>query len=80
MPVFALGTLIGVLTVYSPRREPLSDEESRAVAGVAHEIATLFAQLTDDRWPWDPVGAAIAPTNAQPAALAPMRFGATRTS
>jgi len=47
-PVFALGTLIGVLTVYSRRPKHFSDDEGRAVGRLAQAIAMVFAEMQDD--------------------------------
>ena len=41
-PIFALGTVVGVLSVYTERPGGFSDAESRSVAVVAQEIASQF--------------------------------------
>ena len=45
-PIFALGTLVGVLTVYASRAERFSDEDGRCLGSIAQEVAMGF---TTDR-------------------------------
>ena len=60
MPVFALGNLVAVLSVYLPEPRSFSDADVRAIGAMAQSIGTEIAkfELKFSCGPADPVLAA----------------------
>jgi putative nucleotidyltransferase with HDIG domain len=48
-PVFALGDLVGVLSVYSPKTRGFSESDARLVGGLAQEIGLAIARHGSER-------------------------------
>lgn len=62
-PVFALGELVGVLSVYVKKKNGFSDRDVRLVCSLAQEIGLKIARI--DEWPASRVH--VRPTRLRPA-------------